>query len=834
MTVAPDAEIHALLAARPDQAGWQRLCALLELLPAERLAGLTPEVLRWPAAQRPMPDHWWAQWATGDVRPHHALAGTRRLGRLDSVETGTVPSPVADDWADDWADELPEGAGEDGAEGTDDWPDDPADDQALPLDGGAYFYNGVTAVGAPPGLRWIALAAAAEWHHDGGDIVRWDTTRDAPLVRYLDGGDYHDEAYDLQVSPDGETVVTAVEGGWRAWSARTGEPLWRIVPRTATTATANDRADDDGCPIDDGCLSMDDLVRFAFSADSRRLAVGTGSSDVVAVVETGTGRVLLRVPEGEDAFGPVALDATGRLLLHAGPAGRVVLRTVDDGTVLATADTGLTTVAALAFAPDAAGAIAVGGVVGGAPESAGLATAAHPAARLLTLRDATLTPGRLLRPTGFTEGLDADSPTAAITARAIWTAAGPHAFVGADFGSLLFDGEGRTLWADPASAMAAFTADGAALVVVQEEIDAWFLAGCAPPADAAPPLRDPGPGQVLLAGLPGELPCSYQPVRDAAVADGARALVFSAALDRHAASRPLLLCRLPADGGPPDVRQLPPVPGAGHLAGLAIGPRGDVVARGLLGDEPCLVLDEVMGGERCWRHELTPAAPHGEERLRLAFSADGSRLVLASHAAARVLVLDAETGGRVFMLTERGGLVDQVALDASGERVACGLRAGATRVVVRDVTTGKTLLRAEPEQLRWITGLAFAPDGSALAVAGSTLRGHAALWLLPLTAESTARRRAAPRIAVRDLPMHDHPDGALVWTAAGPRAYFPGSHGRSALWDAATDTVLAELPFAATEAGVALSPDGETLVTVTQFGARRWPLGPGREHADGR
>ncbi|WP_207931357.1 hypothetical protein, partial [Streptomyces sp. 8K308] len=447
--------------------------------------------------------------------------------------------------------------------------------------------------------------------------------------------------------------------------------------------------------------------------------------------------------------------------------------------------------------------------------------------RLLALRDdTTLIPGRLLRPTGFTEGLDADSPTAAITARAVWTAAGPHAFIGTDFGSLLFDGQGRTLWADPASAMAAFTPDGRALVVVQEEIDAWFLAGCAPPADAAALAQDPGPGEVLLSGLPGELPCSYQPVRDVAVADDARALAYSAALDRRAGERPLVLVRARADGGPPEIGRLPAVPGAGHLAGLAFGPRGDVIARGLLGDEPCLVLNEVEGGAERWRRELPPAAPHGEERLRLAFSGDGSRLVLASHAAARVVVLDAETGGKVFVLTERGGLLDQAALDASGERVACGLRAGATRVVVRDVASGKTLLRAEPEQLRCITGLAFAPDGSALALAGSTLRGHAALWTLPLTADATGvRRRAIPRIAVRDLPMLDHPEGALVWTATGPRAYFPGSHGRGAVWDAATDTVLAELPFAATEAGVALSRDGETLVTVTQFGARRWPLG---------
>ncbi|WP_059008316.1 WD40 repeat domain-containing protein [Streptomyces specialis] len=226
-------------------------------------------------------------------------------------------------------------------------------------------------------------------------------------------------------------------------------------------------------------------------------------------------------------------------------------------------------------------------------------------------------------------------------------------------------------------------------------------------------------------------------------------------------------------------------------------------------------------------------ARHGRDRLRLAFSADGSRLAVASHLLGRVTVLDATTGETIREVTEparhaehwRRPRVDMTALDATGDRVAFGARDGLSRVPVHDVTTGKPLLRVGPAGLRQITGLAFAPDGTRLAVAGSTEDGHAALWTLPLTGDGEVPP-VAPRIAVRDLAMHDQPDGTLVWPVAseGPRAYFPGSHGWGAVWDAATGAVLAHLPFGRSDAGVALAPDGWALVTVTQYGARRWPL----------
>ncbi|NJQ07920.1 hypothetical protein HCN56_20615, partial [Streptomyces lonarensis] len=456
------ARLDRLLASRPGRDAWDEVCELLERCDEARLSAVTAAVLRWPAAQRPMPDRWWAQWTRGDVRPYHALAGTRGLGGLDSVETGTVPRPVEEDWS-DWADQADladlasltgllgptrpgpltpdhgaDGFGPDGFTLPGLPPGEPADellppapDGLFPLHRGAeprlfggpldgaglpeldspYSHGGpdaplagpigaggprlsdgavglppyagvptgagheavagldqgAAAVAAPSSLRWLAVGGRATSPARGSDLVRWETTRDAPLVWYLSGADSSDEPTEIQVSPDGEVVVTAVEGSWAAWSAATGRRLWLLGPEENGSAAGGRGSD-----------SLDDPVRLAFSGDGRRLAFGTTGSDVVAVIDSRTGEPLLSVPPGADAFGPVALDAHGSLLAHAAHGGRVVLRDVATGEVLAVGESGLTSVAALALAPDGHAVFAVGGAVGGGPGDAGLTVRARP------------------------------------------------------------------------------------------------------------------------------------------------------------------------------------------------------------------------------------------------------------------------------------------------------------------------------------------------------------------------------------------------------------------------------------------------------------------------
>ncbi|MEU9498905.1 PQQ-binding-like beta-propeller repeat protein [Streptomyces sp. NPDC048196] len=456
--------LDELLKARPTKQVWHQVCLLLAELDEEGLAAVVPRVLAWPAQQRPMPDDWWAQWTAGDVRPYHSLAGVRHLGRLG----------------------VAEGEGEVGedAEG--------AEETGLDE---AYFYHGATAVAAPSDLSWVALGAAAEWHHNGGDIVRWDTVEKDRLTWFLHGANYHDEPHDMQVSPDGRTVVTAVEGHLHAWSAATGEQLWTLPASSGPSDRDGEDEDADAHDFDDAddfddendfeddfeddfegevSLGMDDPVRIGFSGDGRRVATGTCVSGRVAVMEADTGRVVLTVPAEEKAFGPVALDTSGRLLAHTSPEGRVVVREVDSGAVLAITPTRLSAVHALAMSPEGTAVFVVGAV----------AEDAAPAAQLLSL-DPAPTVGELIRPTEFPVKIGRHSVLAGSGTRAVWTGRGPYAFVRTGNGSVLFDSTARTLWADPNQQTVSFTPDGQAVVTVNEAIDAWFLAGLAVPEPPA-------------------------------------------------------------------------------------------------------------------------------------------------------------------------------------------------------------------------------------------------------------------------------------------------------------------------------------------------------------
>ncbi|UZJ32736.1 hypothetical protein [Streptomyces endophytica] len=454
--------LDELLKARPTKQVWREVCLLLAELDEEELAAVAPRVLAWPAQQRPMPDDWWAEWRAGAVRPHHSLAGMRHLGHLDGSQ----------------------GECEVGEEEED-------EDEETGLAEASFPY-GATAVAVPSGLSWVALGAAAEWHHNGGDIVRWDTVEKDRLTWFLNGARYHDEPHDMQAGPDGRIVVTSVEGHLHAWSAEAGQELWTLP----VSSGSSDRDDDEEGEEDDdfedegdeddfeddfedddedeGSLGMDDPVRIGFSGDGCRVAAGTCESGRVAVMEAETGQVIFTVPAEEEAFGPVALDTSGRLLVHTSPKGRVVVREVDGGAVLATAPTRLSHVHALAMSPDGT----VVFVVGVAADDAA------PAAQVVSLGPSP-TVGELIRPTEFPVKISTHSVLAGSGTRAVWTERGPYAVVPTGDGSVLFDSTARILWADPNRQIVSFTPDGRALVTVNEAIEAWFLAGLTVPEPSA-------------------------------------------------------------------------------------------------------------------------------------------------------------------------------------------------------------------------------------------------------------------------------------------------------------------------------------------------------------
>ncbi|TXL90250.1 hypothetical protein [Streptomyces sp. IB2014 016-6] len=447
---------------------WDRLCPLLEALDETQAAAVATGLRSWPPEQRPMPDRWWAEWLSGDIRPYHALAGTRRLGRLVDVESARVPAePEAD------RDEYEEAN------------DRVHTPSGYALTDGVAFPYGAIAVAAPSGLRRLVFGAVAEWHHNGGDVVGWSTVANGPLTNFLDGADYHDNPLDIQISPDGATVAASVECRWHAWSSA-GEALWTLDPEEIWPGGSG--ADDsDEEETEDDLVGIDVPVRFSFDAAGRRVAVGRLRGGPVAVLDARTGQVLAGAPgpagAGWEGEGPVALDAAGRLLAHA-RGSRLVVREADGGAVLAEADTGLVTIHAMAVAPDGTGFLAVGADGKDDPALCVLTLSPHESRSGSPSLPPALTAGEPIRPDRAPDGMVATDPMSVITARAVWTASGPLAFMSSDVGDVLFGGDGRVLRLSSGPSVAAFTPDGRALVTVgcaeQDEmdpIDVWFLDG---------------------------------------------------------------------------------------------------------------------------------------------------------------------------------------------------------------------------------------------------------------------------------------------------------------------------------------------------------------------
>ncbi|QHY97663.1 hypothetical protein SSPS47_21390 [Streptomyces sp. S4.7] len=448
---------------------WDRLCPLLEALDETQAAAVATGLRSWSPEQRPMPDRWWAEWLSGDVRPYHALAGTRRLGRLVDVESARVPAePEADrDEYEEANDRVHTPSG-----------------YAL-TDGVASFPYGAIAVAAPSGLRRLVFGAVAEWHHNGGDVVGWSTVANGPLTSFLDGADYHDNPLDIRISRTARPWPPR-------WSAagtpgrRPGRGCGRWTPRRSgragrgrTTVTRRRRRTTS--------WASTFPVRFSYDAAGRRVAVGRLRGGPVAVLDARTGHVLAGAPgpdgAGWEGEGPVALDAAGRLLAHA-RGSRLVVREADGGAALAEADTGLVTIHAMAVAPDGTGFLAVGADGKDDPALCVLTPSPHESRSGSPSLPPALTAGGPIRPDRAPDGMVATDPMSVITARAVWTASGPLAFMSSDVGDVLFGGDGRVLRLSSGPSVGAFTPDGRALVTVgcaeQDEmdpIDVWFLDG---------------------------------------------------------------------------------------------------------------------------------------------------------------------------------------------------------------------------------------------------------------------------------------------------------------------------------------------------------------------
>ncbi|RJO73326.1 WD40 repeat domain-containing protein [Nocardia panacis] len=329
-------------------------------------------------------------------------------------------------------------------------------------EGFAYFFNGATAVACPPDLHWLVVCAAAEAHHNGGDIVVWGTSTEVGSTMLQDGGDFFDDAFDVQLSPDSGVAAAWKEGVLYAWRVPEGKPLWQA--EIGTTRDPFEYDDDDDSDVE----PEDELARIGFSGDGRRIAASS-VVDGVHVIDAATGAVVFA--SGAGSFGPVALDHHGERLAHAASSGEIIVREVNSGAIVLRYDTGLAVVNALTYAPDGAGLLVAGGRRPGESVGATATVEAAPTAIVLDIGGDAVIGARQIQPVGLPASISAASVVAAGCTRVIWADHGPMIFAASDHGAALFDGDGRILWTGPSLTIGNFTADGRTLVLINQSVD---------------------------------------------------------------------------------------------------------------------------------------------------------------------------------------------------------------------------------------------------------------------------------------------------------------------------------------------------------------------------
>lgn len=311
------------------------------------------------------------------------------------------------------------------------------------------FY--VSAVACPNSLDVLLAGSGATGNNDLGQLrlfrpVRDRESEDDLLIATL----AEDEtAVDAVFSPDGSQVTV----GFADLGCGVGPVVYGVDGRKRHAFnTEVERYDDFTCG------------RIAQSADGRLIAGSDIQVGTALVAEAATGTVLLRI---DDAFGPVALNGNGRLLVYSRGSGRVAVRDVSSGELLSTLDTGMTTLNALAVAPDSSGVLAVGDD--------------RPTACLMSMEQGRLTGASCEWANDPKLRMDSTTPSASHLARASWTfRGGAQAFAADDDSAVLFEAaSGRVRWASDAGLTAgSFTADGRVFVASGIEdgvVDAWFL-----------------------------------------------------------------------------------------------------------------------------------------------------------------------------------------------------------------------------------------------------------------------------------------------------------------------------------------------------------------------
>jgi len=233
-----------------------------------------------------------------------------------------------------------------------------------------------------------------------------------------------------------------------------------------------------------------------------------------------------------------------------------------------------------------------------------------------------------------------------------------------------------------------------------------------------------------------------------------------------------------------------------------------VMALAFRPDDTLLASGSHDGTVRIWRGEggSRLADITGREGITAAaFSHDGRALAIAPRGAAAVELWDPHAAERRCVLDADGGIVTRIVFAPAGDRVAAlvDMPAGGEDVRVWNIKEGRLEAALGPHD-HGVAGAAFSPDGGRLLTTART--GVVRLW--DVASGSRMLEFARPRAQMRRA------DAAAAFVDRGTKVV----SAMPEILDAATGSVVGELPPRGNVTVVATSPDGRLVVSGVASG----------------
>jgi DNA-binding beta-propeller fold protein YncE len=279
----------------------------------------------------------------------------------------------------------------------------------------------------------------------------------------------------------------------------------------------------------------------------------------------------------------------------------------------------------------------------------------------------------------------------------------------------------------------------------------------------------------------------------------------------------------PDDKPPPPAstagRQAGPAgPFEGHKAGITwvdVSPKGDLVVTS--SDDGAVKLWDLLTGKETASLPADTTVGVG----RLAFGPDGATLAVAGRNDSRVTVWDLGTHQPKLTVPAGPKGVTALAFSPDGKLLAI---AHYEQVKLWDLARGKESSKFDHRD--GMVGLAFSPDGKTLYQLGSNAKVY------PLDVPTSTKDRQAGRQPGKVWdPGHTPFNTTSLALSKDGKLLAAGVYDYVRLWDTGTASLRTDVKFGAKQVGgVALSPDGKLLATVSRS-VTLWDLETGKELA---